>query len=72
MTEEIIEKYIQRIEERLSNVETYIDLARDDIQDLLNVYTISDEVYSFIENLMDNPNIPEEIQNKAGELWQKI
>lgn len=68
MTEEIINKYLQTIEIRLHDAESSIDLARDDIQDLINVCKVSDEVYDFIQDLMDNPNVSEEIQDKAGEL----
>ena len=30
------------------------------------------EVSDFILGLIDNENLPKDIRNKAGELWQKI
>lgn len=72
MNEEIIEKYMQRIESRLSDAESAIDFARDEIEELARITQVTDEVYNFVEKLMDSPNVSEEIREEASELWKKI
>ena len=72
MNEEIIEKYMQRIETRLSDAESAIDFARDEIEELTGIIQITDEVYNFVEKLTDSPNVSEEIREEASELWKKI
>ena len=65
-------KGLERIERYLSEVESSIDIARDYMQEVLDDIKINDEVSDFILDLVDNDNIPEDIRNKAGELWRKI
>lgn len=75
MTEEIIknlENYKNKIDDYLSNMECQFDYARDEIQDLIDRVQISDKVSDFLQSLMDNPQIPEDIQDKAGDLWTEI
>ena len=70
--EPIILKGLERIERYLSEAESSIDIARDYMQEFLDDIKINDEVSDFILDLVDNEDIPEEIRNKAGELWKKI
>ena len=65
-------KGLERIERYLSEAESSIDIARDYMQEFLDDIKINDEVSDFILDLVDNEDIPEEIRNKAGELWKKI
>jgi len=62
-------KYILRY---FSEAESSLECARSEIEDLINTLKVSDEVENFIWELQDNEQIPEEIRNKAGELWKKI
>ena len=68
----MILKGLERIERYLSEAESSIDIARDYMQEFLDDIKINDEVSDFILDLVDNEDIPEEIRNKAGELWKKI
>ena len=68
----MILKGLERIERYLSEAESSIDIARDYMQEVLDDIKINDEVSDFILDLVDNEDIPEEIRNKAGELWKKI
>ena len=70
--EPIILKGLERIERYLSEAETSLDIARNYMQEFLDDIKINDEVSDFILDLVDNEDIPEEIRNKAGELWKKI
>ena len=70
--EPIILKGLERIERYLSEAEISLDIARDYMQEFLDDIKINDEVSDFILDLVDNEDIPEEIRNKAGELWKKI
>ena len=70
--EPIILKGLERIERYLSEAESSIDIAQDYMQEVLDDIKINDEVSDFILDLVDNDNIPEDIRNKAGELWRKI
>ena len=65
-------KGLERIERYLSEAESSIDIARDYMQEVLDDIKINDEVSDFLLGLVDNENVPEEIRNKAGELWKKI
>ena len=65
-------KGLERIERYLSETETSLDIARDYMQEVLDDLKINDEVSDFLLDLVDNEDIPEEIRNKAGELWKKI
>ena len=65
-------KGLERIERYLSEAESYIDIARDYMQEVLDDIKINDEVSDFILDLVDNEDIPEEIRFKADELWKKI
>lgn len=67
-----LDEYKKRIDNYLSSMETQFDFARDEIQDLIDRLQISDETSNFLESLIDNPNIPKDIQDKASELWVKI
>ena len=69
---EELEKGLQRCELHLHDAEVSIDYARDEIQDLINIAQVSDEVYDFIISLMDNSDVPKEVQDKAKELWLKL
>ena len=69
---QIIMKGLERIENYLARTESSLDIARDYMQEVLDDLKINDEVSDFILDLVDNKNIPEDIRNKAGELWQKI
>ena len=69
---QIIMKGLEKIENYLDRTESSLDIARDYMQEVLDDLKINDEVSDFILDLMDNKNIPEDIRNKAGELWQKI
>ena len=69
---QMILKGLERIERYLSEVESSIDIARDYMQEVLDDIKINDEVSDFILDLVDNEDIPEDIRNKAGELWKKI
>lgn len=69
---QIIIKGLEKIENYLDRTESSLDIARDYMQEVLDDLKINDEVSDFILDLMDNKNIPEDIRNKAGELWQKI
>ena len=70
--EPIILKGLERIERYLSEAETSLDIARNYMQEFLDDIKINDEISDFILDLVDNEDIPEEIRNKAGELWKKI
>ena len=70
--EPIILKGLERIERYLSEAETSLDIARDYMQEFLDDIKINDEVSDFLLDLVANKDIPEEIRNKAGELWKKI
>ena len=70
--EPIILKGLERIERYLSEAETSLDIARDYMQEFLDDIKINDEVSDFLLGLVANKDIPEEIRNKAGELWKKI
>jgi len=75
MIEEIIkdlENYKNKIDDYLRSMEYQFDFARDEIQDLIDRIQVSAEVCDFLQSLMDNPEIPEDIQDKAGDLWTKI
>ena len=65
-------KGLERIERYLSEAESSIDIARDYMQEVLDDIKINDEVSDFLLGLVDNEDVPEEIRNKAGELWKKI
>lgn len=67
-----LEYYKGKIDDYLRSMETQFDFARDEIQDLIDRVQITQETSDFLESLIDNPNIPEEIQDKASELWAKI
>ena len=69
---QIIIKGLEKIEKYLDETESALDIANDYMQELLYDLKINDEVSDFILDLVDNENIPEDIKNKAGELWQKI
>ena len=69
---QIIIKGLEEIENYLDRTEESLDIARDYMQEVLDDLKINDEVSDFILDLVDNENIPEDIRNKAGELWQKI
>ena len=69
---QMILKGLKRIEVYLSEVETSLDIAKDYMQNVLDDVKISDEVLDFMLDLADNKDVPEEIRNKAGELWKKI
>ena len=68
----MILKGLERIGSYLSETETSLDIARDYMQEVLDDLKISDEVLDFLLGLADNKDVPEEIRNKAGELWKKI
>ena len=70
--EPIILKGFERIGRYLSEAETSLDIARDYMQEFLDDIKINDEVSDFLLGLVANKDIPEEIRNKAGELWKKI
>ena len=70
--EPIILKGLERIERYLSEAETSLDIARDYMQEFLDDIKINDEVSDFLLGLVANKDIPEEIRNKADELWKKI
>ena len=70
--EPIILKGLERIERYLSEAETSLDIARDYMQEVLDDLKINDEVSDFILDLVDNEDIPEDVRNRAGELWKKI
>ena len=70
--EPIILKGLERIGRYLSEAETSLDIARDYMQEFLDDIKINDEVSDFLLGLVDNEDVPEEIRNKAGELWKKI
>lgn len=70
--EPIILKGLERIGRYLSEAESSIDIARDYLQEVLDDIKINDEVSDFLLGLVDNEDVPEEIRNKAGELWKKI
>ena len=70
--EPIILKGLERIERYLSEAETSLDIARDYMHEFLHDIKINDEVSDFLLGLVANKDIPEEIRNKAGELWKKI
>ena len=70
--EPIILKGLERIGRYLSEAETSLDIARDYMQEFLDDIQINDEVSDFLLGLVDNEDVPEEIRNKAGELWKKI
>ena len=65
-------KELERIERYLSETETSLDIARDYMQEVLDDLKINDEVSDFILDLVDNEDIPEDVRNRAGELWKKI
>ena len=69
---QMILKGLERVERYLSETETSLGIARDYMQEVLDDLKINDEVSDFILDLVDNEDIPEEIRNKAGELWKKI
>ena len=69
---QIIIKGLEKIEKYLTETESALDIANDYMQELLDDLKINDEVSDFILDLLDNENIPEDIRNKAGELWRKI
>ena len=69
---QMILKGLERIGSYLSETETSLDIARDYMQEVLDDLKISDEVLDFLLGLADNKDVPEEIRNKAGELWKKI
>ena len=69
---QIIMKGLENIEKYLAKTESALDIARDYMQEVLDDLKINDEVSYFILDLIDNENLPKDIRNKAGELWQKI
>lgn len=69
---QIIMKGLEKIEKHLAETESALDIARDYMQKVLYDLKINDEVSDFILDLIDNENLPKDIRNKAGELWQKI
>ena len=69
---QMILKGLERIERYLSEAESSLDIARDYMQEVLDDLKINDEVSDFILDLVDNEDIPEEIRNKAGDVWKKI
>ena len=69
---QMILKGLERIERYLSEAESSMDIARDYMQEVIDDIKISDEVLDFLLGLVDNEDVPEEIRNKAGELWKKI
>ena len=69
---QMILKELERIERYLSETETSLDIARDYMQEVLDDLKINDEVSDFILDLVDNEDIPEDVRNRAGELWKKI
>lgn len=69
---QIIIKGLEKIEKYLDETESALDIANDYMQELLCDLKINDEVSDFILDLVENENIPEDIRNKAGELWRKI
>ena len=70
--EPIILKGLERIERYLSEAESSIDIARDYMQEVLDDIKINDEVSDFLLDLVDNEDIPDDVRNRAGELWKKI
>lgn len=69
---QIIIKELEKIEKYLAETESALDIASDYMQEVLDDLKINDEVSDFILDLIDNENLPKDIRNKAGELWQKI
>ena len=69
---QIIIDGIEKIKNQLYTVESYYDIAQDYMQEVLDDLKINDEVSDFILSLVDDDRIPTDIQDKAGELWQKI
>lgn len=69
---QIIIKGLEKIEKYLAKTESALDIASDYMQEVLDDLKINDEVSDFIFDLIDNENLPKDIRNKAGELWQKI
>lgn len=69
---EQINKEIDRILGYISDAETSIDYARDEIQDLIDIIKVTEEVEDFLQEIMDYVELPEEVRNKAGELWRKV
>ena len=69
---QMILKGLERVERYLSETETSLDIARDYMQEVLDDLKINDEVSDFILDLVDNEDIPEDVRNRAGELWKKI
>ena len=67
---QMILKGLERVERYLSETETSLDIARDYMQEVLDDLKINDEVSDFILDLVDNEDIPEEIRNKAGDVWK--
>ena len=65
-------KGLERIERYLSETETYLDIARDYMQEVLDDIKINDEVSDFLLGLVANKDVPEEVRSKADELWKKI
>ena len=69
---QIMIRRLEKIEKYFSEVETSLDVIRSDVQDIFDDVKIDEEVSTFILDLVDNENIPENIRNKAGELWLKL
>ena len=69
---QMILKGLERVERYLSEAETSLDIARDYMQEFLDDIKINDEVSDFLLDLVASKDVPEEIRNKAGELWKKI
>ena len=60
--EPIILKGLERIGRYLSEAETFLDIARDYMQEFLDDIKINDEVSDFLLGLVDNEDVPEEIK----------
>lgn len=72
MKTDIIKEYLSRCEQRLDNSERELDLARDELKELLELFTVCEDIEDFLYDIANDDNLPETIRDKANDLWRKV
>lgn len=68
----MIDKEIKKIFNYLEECQWKIDDARETIENLQENIKVNKETEDFLYDLYNNDKLPQDIKEKAEELWKKI
>lgn len=66
-----VDEKLKEIAERLWKIESNIDLARDDLEEVFEYLKVKEDINDFLYNLSENKEVPSDIRIKASVLWRK-